>query len=147
MSDAPRIHKRYATNCIENEPGYTVDFRAVCLTCADDHARREAGLDVQPEPVPTERRSSHNEAIDEMRRRKAFGLEKYGNTLTAGNGRNSVQDVVDELADALVYAITERSEREELEKVWQDVAEHGDEDPKAALRLFRAVGRYLGKVT
>ncbi|USH44823.1 hypothetical protein SEA_AMORE2_7 [Gordonia phage Amore2] len=41
--------------------------------------------------------------VEIMEKRKAFGLEKYGTVLQAGNGRNNLKDAVDEIADALVY--------------------------------------------
>lgn len=45
-----------------------------------------------------------------LKERKAYGLAKYGTILQAHNGRNAVNDLVDELLDAIVYnlqAITE----------------------------------------
>ncbi|AKJ71904.1 hypothetical protein TIN4_107 [Tsukamurella phage TIN4] len=40
-----------------------------------------------------------------MLARKNFGLEKYGTILQPSNGRNHLEDALDELADALVYLI------------------------------------------
>jgi len=38
-----------------------------------------------------------------MEARKEFGLRKYGTILQPGNGRDHLEDALDELADALVY--------------------------------------------
>lgn len=40
---------------------------------------------------------------DEIRKRKEFGLEKYGTILQPFNGRNNLEDALDELIDAAVY--------------------------------------------
>lgn len=48
-------------------------------------------------------KSLQKDPAELMEARKNFGLEKYGTTLTAWNGRDSLADALDELADALVY--------------------------------------------
>lgn len=42
-------------------------------------------------------------AIEMMKKRKEFGLRKYGTILQAGNGRDVDADTADELADAIAY--------------------------------------------
>lgn len=113
MSDDPRQHQFYAKNC--HYSAYTVRNQSlVCDPCRDDESRRAAGLEVQPDPVHNDNPSSHDLVIDLMQKRKAFGLEKYATLLQAGNGRDSLSDLIDELGDAIVYAVTERSERDQL---------------------------------
>lgn len=49
---------------------------------------------------------------DIINRRKQFGLEKYGTTLQPHNGRNNLEDALDEIVDALVYIRCELFERD-----------------------------------
>lgn len=42
-------------------------------------------------------------ACDEMKKRKAFGLAKYNTLLQPFNGRDHIEDAMDELGDMLVY--------------------------------------------
>ena len=44
--------------------------------------------------------------------RKQFGIEKYGTILQPGNGRNNLEDALDEIVDALVYIRCELFERD-----------------------------------
>jgi hypothetical protein len=53
-----------------------------------------------------------NSFISLMTERKRFGLEKYNTVLQAFNGRNPLNDLVDELLDALVYAKQDIVEQE-----------------------------------
>ena len=41
--------------------------------------------------------------VEILRNRKAFGLTKYGTPLQPHNGRQHLEDALDEMADALVY--------------------------------------------
>ena len=41
--------------------------------------------------------------VELMRKRKEFGMRKYGTPLRAHNGRRPMFDLLDELGDALVY--------------------------------------------
>ena len=83
--------------------------------------------DVQRPPVPTGGPSMHDVVIEELtagdhvvgttgltttrrqalcrtlEQRKQLGLERYGTILQAHNGRDQLQDSVDELADGIVY--------------------------------------------
>lgn len=47
-----------------------------------------------------------------MEARKQFGLQKYGTLLQPNNGRNHLEDALDELADALVYLRCDMYEQE-----------------------------------
>jgi hypothetical protein len=53
----------------------------------------------------------HDLVADDLRERKAFGLRKYGTTLTTHNGRDPLVDAYEEALDLCVYlrqAIEER---------------------------------------
>lgn len=73
-------------------------------------------------PVPNNGPSMHDLAADDVRRRhpgglapeihaviadlavrKQIGLDRYGSLLQAGNGRDALRDLNEELLDALVY--------------------------------------------
>jgi hypothetical protein len=49
-------------------------------------------------------RHIRDQVADDLDKRKAFGLEKYGTILQTGNGRNFLLDVYQELQDGAVYA-------------------------------------------
>jgi hypothetical protein len=72
----------------------------------------------QPLPVPNERPSIHDLAIEDlttglfsdpapgidlMGSRKDLGLERYGSLLQAFNGRDAHRDSLEEMADLIVY--------------------------------------------
>ena len=76
----------------------------------------------QPLPVPTKGPSMHDLAADDIRRRhpggaapeigetvrdlmarKQLGLDRYASLLQAGNGRDALRDLHEELLDSLVY--------------------------------------------
>lgn len=74
----------------------------------------------QPLPVPNDGPSMHDLVIADLEdwavasseaetvrallaERKRIGLERYGSVLQARNGRNARRDLLEELADAVVY--------------------------------------------
>jgi hypothetical protein len=66
----------------------------------------------QPNPVKNNNPSIHNLVIEEVKndlliiallQRKQKGIETYGTILQANNGRNALQDAIEELLDAIVY--------------------------------------------
>jgi hypothetical protein len=76
------------------------------------------------------------DAKAEMLSRKEFGLKKYETILQAYNGREPINDMIDELGDALVYAKQslieteawkesedsyERVDRSEMEEVYESL--------------------------
>ena len=65
----------------------------------------------QSPPISTELPSAHDLVIADMERRKAFGLAKYGTTLTADNGRDHLQDAYEEVLDLAVYLKCEMERR------------------------------------
>lgn len=65
----------------------------------------------QPAPVDQGRASAHDLVAADMQERKAFGLRKYGVTLQAHNGRDTLQDAYEEVLDLAVYLRTLIEER------------------------------------
>lgn len=82
-----------------------------------DHATRalaaEHGVNVEPDPVPTNAPSAHDLLIERIRARKAFGQAKYGTVLQFDNGRDHLQDMLDEMIDACAYVTNEITAREQ----------------------------------
>lgn len=73
----------------------------------------QAGLYLQPDPVPNETASMHDLVAEDLQKRKEFGYRKYGTLLQAGNGRDPLTDAYEEVLDHSVYlrqAIIERAE-------------------------------------
>lgn len=65
----------------------------------------------QPAPTPNDRPSVHDKAIEVIRRRKEFGLKKYGTFLQPFNGRPALSDAIEEVADLHCYLQQEQDER------------------------------------
>lgn len=57
----------------------------------------------EPDPIANENPSIHDLVIQDIEDRKRFGLEKYGTTLQAGNGRRGLVDAYAEILDLVVY--------------------------------------------
>lgn len=72
------------------------------LASQNEHLSRTYGFG-EPEPKKVEGPSMHDLVIEDMARRKEFGLVKYGTILQAGNGRNALQDAYEEVLDLAVY--------------------------------------------
>ena len=54
-------------------------------------------------PIPNDNTCIQDMVIADIERRKAVGIERYGNALQAFNGRNALQDLYEELIDAAMY--------------------------------------------
>jgi hypothetical protein len=78
--------------------------------------------DPQPAPVVNEHRPIVDTVIVELAARKAFGIAKYGAPLQPFNGRDALQDAIDEAMDLLLYLVQLREER--------DVTRRGDRSGK-----------------
>lgn len=84
--------------------------RKFALDDAEDLRKEKLGH-VEPAPTPTGGASMHDLVIEDMAKRKEFGLAKYGTLLQAGNGRDALMDAYEEVLDLAVYlrqAIEER---------------------------------------
>ncbi|QFP97694.1 hypothetical protein KNU79_gp06 [Gordonia phage NadineRae] len=57
----------------------------------------------QPAPEPSDAPSAHDLVIEDMARRKEFGLAKYGTPLQHDNGRDHLVDAYEEVLDLAVY--------------------------------------------
>lgn len=65
----------------------------------------------QPLPVPNTHPHIHDLVCDDMQRRKAVGVARYGVALQPHNGRDALRDAYEEVLDTAVYlkqAIVER---------------------------------------
>lgn len=66
----------------------------------------------QPLPIPNDGPSMHDKLVDMVKHRKQLGLNRFGSALQAHNGRDPLQDVLEELIDAAVYLLQVREERD-----------------------------------
>ena len=66
----------------------------------------------QPAPTPNGRPAVWDLVVEDMRARDALGRSRYGTPLQAGNGRDALRDLYEELLDAAVYAKAEMEERD-----------------------------------
>lgn len=57
----------------------------------------------QPPPVPNAGRPIWELVVEDMKERDRVGRERYGTPLQAGNGRDALVDLYQELLDACVY--------------------------------------------
>lgn len=64
-------------------------------------------------PIPNGEESSHDVLIREVQARKDLGLKRYGTLLQPHNGRDSLQDAIEEAIDLLVYLIQVKRERDQ----------------------------------
>ncbi|QAU07249.1 hypothetical protein SEA_NOSILAM_6 [Gordonia phage NosilaM] len=71
----------------------------------------------EPDPEHNEGASMHDLVIEDMRKRKEFGLTKYGTVLQAHNGRNALRDAYDEVLDLAVYLRQRIEEDEKLRRL------------------------------
>lgn len=60
-------------------------------------------IDEMDFPVYVDTKAGAMLVVGLMEDRKGFGIRKYGTVLQANNGRNPLNDILDELGDALVY--------------------------------------------
>lgn len=66
-----------------------------------------------PQPPPIEGTGDiWLEVIKSMQGRRAFGIKKYGRPVQLDNGRDHLQDLYEELLDAVVYLKQEIMRRE-----------------------------------
>ena len=67
----------------------------------------------QPMPEVNDSEFVVDRVLGMIEDRKAFGIRKYGTALQPGNGRDMLQDLIDELMDALIYAVGLQMEGEQ----------------------------------
>lgn len=73
--------------------------------------KRKDRVGDQPMPIPNDGPSMHDLLIAEVMKRKELGLNRYGTVLQAGNGRDALQDALDEAIDLCVYLMQAIKER------------------------------------
>lgn len=71
-----------------------------------------AEFDSQPKPIPNDNPAVWALVKDDMMRRNAFGVAKYGTPLQPFNGRDALQDAYEEALDLCVYLRTAIYERD-----------------------------------
>jgi hypothetical protein len=96
----------------------------------DDELRQRPGD--QPLPVPNDQEDIQTQVIRDIEARRELGISRYGTALQAGNGRDALRDLYEELLDAAMYARqlmcerdVARSENARLHDATLDPARHG----------------------
>lgn len=96
--------------------GYVLSGRGKTVLTGQLQAEKAADRGGQPVPVHQEGSPSmHDLLIAEVEKRKALGLSRYGTILQAGNGRDALQDLLDEMIDGCVYLMQLLAERDTTE--------------------------------
>lgn len=75
----------------------------------------------QPRPTPNDQPCAQDELIDLIRRRKQLGIERYGVGLQVDNGRDVVQDALEEALDLSIYLMSVSITRNLVAKVLKHV--------------------------
>lgn len=115
-------------------PVVAVD-RILAITGSEEEPDRRLRPGDQPLPVPADGPSMHDLVADDICRchpggaapwisatvrdlaaRKQLGLDRYGSLLQAGNGRDALRGLHEEMLDALVYCRQWLEERGEAER-------------------------------
>lgn len=108
--------------------------------CAE-HQRRASTTDAQPQPVRNEQHSVQDMVIEDIERRKAMGLAKYGTLLQPMNGRRTLVDAYQEALDQTQYLRQAIEEENVLAAALEDLVtecEAAGRDVKAYRRIIDA---------
>lgn len=57
----------------------------------------------QPDPIKNDNPAIVDLVVEDLKERKKLGLERYGVALQKDNGRDMLQDLYEELQDAVIY--------------------------------------------
>jgi hypothetical protein len=66
-------------------------------------SQQPTGVIDQPLPVATNGPAIQDLVMADVAQRKQVGIERYGRALQAHNGRDALQDLYEELLDAVMY--------------------------------------------
>lgn len=66
---------------------------------------------MQPDPKPNNLKTTQEMVIEDLKARLKLGMERYGVGLQPFNGRNSLQDLYEEILDGAVYVRNEMREQ------------------------------------
>jgi hypothetical protein len=98
---------------------------------------KEANYDKQPAPIiQNEVENCWDLVIEEFSKRKKFGLNKYNIGVCPNDGRDTINDLIEELYDQCVYLKKHQLEYENIEKTLLIKLLHH-------LRTYGYDGRYL----
>ena len=144
-AEVQRLSSVHAAACRAADPKPTPPVDVPNLTRPTPPERPRAKHVEQPMPVGNGREvfrtaiaECPSESLREaLKAREAIGIERYGTTLRTHNGRDAVRDLLEELADAYVYATQAgmeagepppdhllRAVRWALVEAWRSLEEH-----------------------
>lgn len=103
----------------------------------------------QPMPIPNDAPDVQSMVIEDIRRRREVGIERYGTALQPHNGRDALRDAYEEALDLACYLRQAMAERDgqhgsSAVRYWVQVADdlmrsvHGPLDWPESLRPVRA---------
>lgn len=58
---------------------------------------------MQPPPIKNNNPAIVDLVVEDLKKRKALGIKRYGTFLQAHNGRDALQDVFEEALDMVIY--------------------------------------------
>lgn len=79
----------------------------------------------QPLPVKNDLPFVQDAVIADIEKRKEIGIQRYGTPLQAFNGRDTLQDLFEELLDGAMYAKQLMIERDATEIEWSVLFHNG----------------------
>lgn len=91
---------------------------------------------MQPNPKPNNFPSVWSSVIQDMSNRNQVGIERYGTPLQPFNGRNSLQDVYEDLLDACVYIKQRMIEEKASNDLLHTIANSNSEFALAAAHVL-----------
>lgn len=71
----------------------------------------------QPRPMPNDHVVVQDELVELIKQRKQLGVERYNTVLQAGNGRDMLQDALEESLDLSIYLMGVKVAQELIVKV------------------------------
>jgi hypothetical protein len=91
---------------LDGTPAQWTDDAKGAVPHRDRPSREGREGESNPLPVGNDEESSHAIGMRLLRARMVVGLTRYGQPLQPNNGRDTLLDIIEEQADAMVYMIT-----------------------------------------
>jgi len=113
-------------------------------TVLTDHNRQDTSL-TAPQPLPKggDGVDIFTLVIEDLKERDALGMRQYGQTLQAGDGRDHLIDLYQELLDAAAYIRQEIEERRKIQTLLACIVR--DTTNSHIITLAQRAIRLLGK--
>jgi hypothetical protein len=100
----------------------------------------------QPLPTPNANPDIQSMVIDDIGKRRAVGIERYGTPLQPFNGRNTLRDIYEELLDAACYVRQRLVEEDLVDKYVDENRRLRKEISDLEAQLSRTKEYYQGRI-